>query len=167
MDDFECLRAERRKFFKGYLKKRTPEQRRRLLASMYNEVDSRSGEFTKRDFFEFAPTTFSGDELREHKGPKRRDRPALSDELYEFYSDGVRSDSDEGRARSRRNGERTREILLAIANRQPGEKVAVGAWDFSEGCPKAETGPQDVQDGPEEDFDFDVDRDTDPAAIPF
>lgn len=40
-------------------------------------------------------------------------------------------------------------------------------WDFRRGCPEGETGPQDVQDGPEEDFDFDVDRDTDPAAAPF
>ena len=167
MDDFECLRPNRREFFKRYLKKRTPEQRRRLLVSMYNEVDSRTGEFTKRDFFEFPPTTYSGDELREHKGPKRRDRPAKSEEAYEFYTDGVRSDDDEGRERSRRNGAKIREILLAMANRQPVEKVTVEPWDFRIGCPKAETGPQDAQDGPEEDFDFDVDRDTDPAAVPF
>ena len=124
MDDLECLCHDRKAFFQRYLKTRTPEQCRRFLVAMYHETDPRSGEFTKRHYFQFPPTTFSEDELRDHDGPKRRDRPAMSDEAYEFYTDGVRSDSDEGRARSKRNAAEVKRLL------DGGGKQA---WDYLNG----------------------------------
>ncbi len=129
--DLICIKPEYRDYFEKFCRGWKPSKVRIFLDWLHNVRDATEpDQLAKRYVFcAFPPPLIDSDKEKIRAMNLKPDPPGLTPNDYDFYSDGVEADSEEGKARSARNAAYIKRLLAG------GAKLA---WDYMHGREIAE-----------------------------
>lgn len=160
MPELDCIREEYRDWFQKRWADKKRSTVRLYLHGLYDLRDTENPEvYAKRHLFcDFPPALRQGDFIERDGKPQKR-YPPLPATDADFYTDGVRADSEEGQERSKRNAahlKRMMEMIVEGDDPRPLHK----AWDYLHGreIDEVVTVPETLED-------LDIERDTE--DVPF
>lgn len=149
-DPLDCLIDSSRKHLKAYLHKRTKREQARFVWRYYHDVDPKTGVFCRRQWFSRPPEPFvQKRDTPPTDVPPQKWYPALQDADYAYYRDGTPTDSDEGKARNKRNTRHLKKLMALVGEvRTRGVSMQPPPWDWetaSEPVAHVDVDPEPVE----------------------